>query len=126
MQAREALQELLAGALQARWRDRFIGFASSERHQAKLLAALHHELLDHFDRRVFTDELPRSAWSQPAFGFSSYHGFGTQHTSLRRAHEELDCSVLAVTADGRFGFYREEDLYDTELLIDLSAKGQGR
>ena len=67
MDAHEALRSILCSALLSRWRDRYVGFAATEKNQAKFLSALHHELLDRFDRRAVVCELPGFAWSLPAY-----------------------------------------------------------
>ncbi len=120
MKPPDVVAMFLKGTLSNRWRDRYVGFVAKPKTEEKLLQSLYHDLMACFDQRAIVAKLPESAWDSPALSFSS-DGFGRSETSLRDAHERCADAVLVVTCDGRYGFHREEDLYDTELL--LAARG---
>ena len=116
--ASQLLASFLSNAL-AKRRDRYAEFAVRPKTQPKLLRAFHHERLECFDQRKVVESLPESAWALPAFTFSSPSTFGLASSSLRAAYEAESDAFLIITANGRYGVHREEDLVDTELLIDL-------
>ncbi len=122
MPAREVIVAFLSRALESRWRDRFVGFVSRPKTQGKFLDALHHNLFGRFDSRVIVSSLPDSAWASPAYSFSTAGGFGVVESSMRDAHARCDDAILVVTRDGACGYYREEDLIDSEVLISVAAR----
>jgi hypothetical protein len=121
MLPRDAIAMFLKGTLSNRWRDRYVAFVAKPKTEGKLISSLPHHLMACFDQRAIVTKLPESAWNSPALCFST-EGFGLPEASLRSAHDRCADAVLAITHDGRFGFHREEDLYDTELL--LAARGR--
>jgi hypothetical protein len=119
MEPCDTLIRFLQRTLQSRWRARYIDLVSRATAQGKFLSSLHHELLDRFAPEHIVRSLPEAAWSCPAFSFSTAGGFGVAEESLRDAHNRSDDAILVITKDGGFGYHREEDRIDTEILISF-------
>ena len=112
MNSSQLLADFLSRSL-AKRRDRYAEFAARPKSQPKILHALHHDLLECFDRAHVVESLPESAWNLPAYRFSSRSKFGAASSSLREAYEAERDAFLIVTQDGRYGVHREEDLIDS-------------
>jgi hypothetical protein len=113
-------EEVLAKFLAATMTDkveRFVGFARSPKHQKKILDALYHDFSKLLNRALIVRGLPDVAWDLPALIFRPPRQFGAPAPTLRAAHTQMLTPILVITLNGKYGFYREEDYLDTELLL---------
>jgi hypothetical protein len=116
MTPNEVLLTFLRRSLGAK-RDRVLDFVARPKAHDKFLALLHHELGALFDPHCVVRDLPPAAWSLQALRFRPAHDFGTPVPSLRAAFDELGQAELAVTMDGRCGFWRDETHLDSRVLV---------
>jgi hypothetical protein len=108
--------EVFVRAVFAEKRDRAVDFIRRPRARLKFLALLCHQLGSLFRADSLKTALPADAWSLPAFRFR-VRAFGESVSSLRAAFEEGAQEELVITVDGRFGYWRDEDLVDSETLV---------
>src|SRR5215471_1344415 len=105
MDARGALCQFLRGAIDPSRVDRFVGFASRPRSEAKCLNELHNSFREKVVAGVLVTSLPDNVWNQPAYSFSLSGGFGVVEPSMRTPHEGHDDGILVISQDGRFGYF---------------------
>ena len=117
MDARDALCQFLRGTIERSRVDRFIGFASQPRSEAKCLKELHGAFRERVASAALVTSLPEGVWNQPAFSFSLERGFGVAEPSMRARHQEYDDGILVISRDGRFGYFRPESWADGEVLV---------
>ena len=110
------LLTFLRGSLGAK-RERVVDFVARPKSREKFLALLDHQLGALFDSRCIVRELPSAAWQSPALRFRPPADFGIPAGSLREAFDELGQSELVVTADGRYGYWRDETYVDSTVLV---------
>jgi hypothetical protein len=86
---------------------------------------LYHQLGGLFRKSGVVVQLPDGAWALPAFRFKPREGFGVPVANLRAAYDEGGQNELLITADGRYGYWRDETYVDSETLVvaDLSKSG---
>lgn len=116
MNADEILLAFLRASLGDK-RDRIVDFATRPKARSKFLDLLYHQLGGLFRRSCIVPQLPGVAWRQPAFRFRPRNDFGIPVSSLRAAYEEGGQNELVVTADARFGYWRDETHADSETLV---------
>lgn len=114
----EALLIFLNGSLGAK-RERVADFAIRRATRGKFLNLLYHELRSLFREDRIVTQLPEAAWTSAAFRFSPPNTFGTAVATLRVAYEECAQHELVITADGHFGYWRDETFVDSETLLAL-------
>lgn len=124
MTAEQALLVFLGGSLGAK-RDRILDFVGRSKARAKFLDLLYHQLGGFFRQACVVSQLPSSAWTRPAFRFKPREEFGLPVASLRAAYVEAGQNELVITADGRYGYWRDETYADSETLVvaDLGDAG---
>jgi hypothetical protein len=114
--AEQALLEFLEGCLAAK-RRRVLDLARRPKARAKFLELLHHQLGDLFREACVVDQLPDAAWVTPALRFKPPREFGLPVTSLRAAYTDGGQNELVITVDGRYGYWRDEVIVDSERLV---------
>jgi hypothetical protein len=122
--ADEALLVFLRGTLGAK-RDRILDFAGRPKAHTKFLDLLYHQLGGLFHESSVVAQLPDGAWALPAFRFKPRETFGVPVANLRAAYLEHGQNELVITADGRYGYWRDETYVDLETLVvaDVSKSG---
>jgi len=98
-----------------------LGDVVSSPQRLRLLDLLFHELSSYFREASIVTQLPNGAWARPAFRFKPGAGFGLPVANLRAAYVEDGQSELVITADGRYGYWRDETYTDSELLLEADA-----
>lgn len=116
MAAGEALLVFLRGSLGTK-QDRIVDFATRPKARAKFLALLYHQLGALFRESSVVARLPDRVWALPAFRFTPPDGFGAPISRLRTAYDEDGQNELVITADGLYGYWRDEIYADSEVLI---------
>jgi hypothetical protein len=122
MDAREALCHFLQGTIEPSRVDRFVGFASRPRSEAKCLDELHNYFRERVAPAALVTSLPDRVWNDPAYSFSLQRGFGVTETTMRTPHEGYDDGILVISQDGRFGYFRPESWADGEILVAARSK----
>ena len=112
MTPEEALVHFLSGALQKRWRARYVSLVQTQRGKSKFLADLWHVFEHRLDFAKAVCALPEDAWSASAFSFSETVGFGREEESLKTAFDKVGDGSLIVDVNGRYGIYQPEDAVD--------------
>ena len=116
MTADEALLAFLRGSLGEK-RARILDFASRPRARSKFIGMLYHELVSYFRDDSIVRQLPAEAWNQPGFRFRPPLEVGVPVATLRVAYGENEPGELVITADGRYGYWRDETYADLETLV---------
>ncbi len=114
--AQDALVAFFSRTL-ARRHERYVALVSRPKGQQKLLGEFYHRLWDCFEPRHVVGDLPKAAWSTPAYVYGPAPPFGARWPSLRAAYGELTEGQLLVTEDGRFGIHAQEDCSPGPLFI---------
>ncbi|HYP98680.1 MAG TPA: hypothetical protein VER96_08400 [Polyangiaceae bacterium] len=122
MTADDALLLFLHVSLGAK-RERVLDFVRRPKARSKFLDLLYHQLGGFFGAGSIVAQLPAIAWNAPAFRFSPPSEFGTPAASLRHAYDEGKQNELVVTADGRYGYWRDETYVDSETLVIATVAG---
>lgn len=120
--AEQVLLVFLHGSLAAK-RARVVDFASRAKTRSKFLDLLYHQLGDLVRPSSIVEQLPSLAWSQPALRFKPPAEFGAAVGTLREAHAQGGQNELVITADGRFGYWRDETYVDSEILLIAGPSG---
>jgi hypothetical protein len=113
----DSIRLFLRGVLLQRHRDRYIGFINKRKTQKKFLQILFHRFLSLVRPAAIAETLPRHAWLEEATGYSPSIGYGVPYETLADAYESGLDSILCISCDGRYGFYRPENRADDEVLL---------
>jgi hypothetical protein len=117
----QALLVFLHGSLGAK-RARVVDFASRAKTRSKFLDLLYHQVGGLVRASSVVAQLPSAAWGQAALRFKPPAEFGIPVATLRDAYAENGQNELVITADGHYGYWRDETYVDSEILLlaDLS------
>lgn len=112
MTAEEALIHFLSKTLQKRWRGRYASLVQTKKGKKTFLADLWHQIEDKLDPAKVVNDLPKEAWSTPAYSFKQNTGFGQEEQSVRSAFESVGDGSLIIDRNGRHGIHQPEDMVD--------------
>lgn len=109
MTPEESLSKFLSGALQHKWRQRYLSLVVTKRGKKTFLKDLHHVLDERLDIKKLTT-LTDSVLKLPAYQFNEYEGFGLEYGTMQEAYDRAGEGFLVVSTNGNHGILIPETI----------------